>query len=211
MKTVGIFGTSGFARETGDICHALGIKPVYVTHNKSEVSSWEFDDQIIHENEAEKFKDMGFTVGIGENLIRQKIMLKFANRVKFVNIIHPDASLGLQQAEKLNRSTGIIICAGARFTNNISVGNFCIFNLNCTIGHDCIVEDFVNVAPGANISGNVHIGSFSWIGTGAAVNQGKFDDKLRIGRNTTVGSGSVVTKSCDENAVYAGIPARRIK
>ena len=49
------------------------------------------------------------------------------------------------------------------------------------------------------------------IGTGAAVNQGTPSAKLVIGARTVVGSGAVVVKDCDEDAVYVGIPARRIK
>ena len=46
---------------------------------------------------------------------------------------------------------GVIICAGVRLTNNIKVGNFSILNLNATVGHDTIIEHFVNVAPGKYI------------------------------------------------------------
>ena len=88
---------------------------------------------------------------------------------------------------------------------------FCIFNQNVTVAHDCVVGNFVHVAPGANVSGNVHLQDGCWIGAGAVVNQGKSDNKLRIGDNTIVGSGSVVVADCDSNAVYVGVPARRIK
>jgi acetyltransferase-like isoleucine patch superfamily enzyme len=91
------------------------------------------------------------------------------------------------------------------------VGAFCVFNLNATVGHDCVFEDFANVAPGATISGNVRVATRSWIGTGAAINQGSNTEKLLIGVDTTIGSGSVVVKSTDASAVYAGIPAKRIK
>jgi acetyltransferase-like isoleucine patch superfamily enzyme len=57
----------------------------------------------------------------------------------------------------------------------------------------------------------VHIRSGCWIGTGAAINQGTPHAKLTIGADTTVGSGAVVVKDCDESAVYVGVPARRIK
>lgn len=44
-----------------------------------------------------------------------------------------------------------------------------------------------------------------------AINQDIFSNKLVIGRGKTVGSGSVVVKSCDVDAVCVGIPAKRIK
>jgi acetyltransferase-like isoleucine patch superfamily enzyme len=98
-----------------------------------------------------------------------------------------------------------------RFTNNIQIGDFSIFNLNATISHDVVIDDFVYVAPGAHVAGNVHIGTRCWIGTGAAINQGSSDARLFIGADTVIGSGAVVVKPCEASAVYVGIPARRVK
>jgi acetyltransferase-like isoleucine patch superfamily enzyme len=103
------------------------------------------------------------------------------------------------------------VCAGVRFTNAIEVGDFSIFNLNATVGHDVVFEPFVNISPGACISGNVHLGTGVMIGTGAAVNQGTPAAKLTIGAGTAIGSGAVVVKDCDAEAVYVGVPARRIR
>jgi acetyltransferase-like isoleucine patch superfamily enzyme len=106
---------------------------------------------------------------------------------------------------------GVIVCAGVRFTNTIAVGDFCLFNLNATIGHDVVVDDFVNIAPGAAISGNVHLETRVWIGTGAAVNQGSPGARLVVGQDAVVGSGAVVVRDCEPGGVYVGVPARRIR
>ena len=211
MNSIGIFGTSGFAREVGDIAWALGYTPVYIARDEDELMTGRACGEALLESELNRLKDTAFVIGIGENLTRQKIAQRYADKLNFINLLHPSASFGQQQREIIERSRGNIVCAGVRFTNNIQVGNFSIFNLNATIGHDCVIEDFANIAPGANISGNVHIGARCWIGTGAVINQGADGAKLSIGGGTTVGSGSVVVKSCDQDAVYVGIPAKRIK
>jgi len=211
MRTIGIFGTSGFAREVGDITHALGCQPIYVARDQSELEAWTFPDEVILEQQIDKYPDMDYCVGIGENGARQRVATRFANRVRFATVIHPSATFGHQQRNAVEQRRGVVVCAGVRFTNSIAVGDFCIFNLNATVGHDTIIEDFVNVAPGACISGNVHLGARCWVGTGAAINQGASDNKLRVGADTVIGSGSVVIKSCESNAVYVGIPAKRIK
>jgi sugar O-acyltransferase (sialic acid O-acetyltransferase NeuD family) len=154
---------------------------------------------------------MQFAIGIGDNAVRQKVAQRFRGELPFINLMHPSATFGRGQREVISGGTGIVICAGVRFTNNIRVGDFTIFNLNATIGHDVIIEDFVNVSPGANISGNVHICARCWIGTGAQLNQGSSAAKLVIGNDTMIGSGSVVVKNCDAHAVYVGVPAKRIK
>lgn len=211
MKRLGIFGTSGFAREVGDIADELGYQPIYIARDQSEQNAWPFPGEVILESQVNDYRDIGFTIGIGENVIRQKIAKRFAGQLSFINLIHPSATFGQNQRRSIEAKQGIIVCAGVRFTNNIQVGDFGVFNLNATIGHDVIVADFVNLAPGAHISGNVHIGARCWIGTGAAINQGNGNTKLHIGEDTVIGSGSVVVKACEPNSVYVGIPAKRIK
>jgi sugar O-acyltransferase (sialic acid O-acetyltransferase NeuD family) len=211
MKSLGIFGTSGFAREANDIAEELGFRTVYIALDKAELDAWTWPDDVMLEDEVGQHGDMQFAIGIGENAGRQKVAQRFSHELRFVNLVHPSASFGKGQRDAIDASTGVIVCAGVRFTNNIRVGNFTIFNLNATIGHDVIFEDFVNVSPGANISGNVHIGTRCWVGTGSAVNQGTSGKKLVIGADTVVGSGSVVVKDCEPNAVYVGIPAKRRK
>lgn len=208
---IGIFGTSGFAREVGDIAIELNYTPIFIAHNQTEFDNWEFTAEVILESDIDRHSDMPFAIGVGENSIRERIARRFSEKINFCNLIHPSATFGHVQRHAIENKNGIVICAGARLTNNIDVGNFSIVNLNATIGHDTIIEDFVNIAPGANISGNVHLGSRCWIGTGAVINQGNNEEKLHIGHDTTIGSGSVVVKSCEPNAVYVGIPAKRLK
>lgn len=211
MKQIGIFGTSGFAREVGDIAEALGFEPIYVARDQSEIDALTFTSEVILERDVLQLKGSDFAIGIGDNQVRRQVSARYSNQLRFANLIHPSASFGNGQLAAIAERKGVIICAGVRFTNNIQIGNFTIFNLNATVGHDVLCEDFVNIAPGANISGNVHIEAGCWIGTGAVINQGDSASKLRIGSNTTIGSGSVVVKACDHDAVYVGIPAKRIK
>lgn len=211
MNLIGIFGTSGFAREVGDIALALGYQPLYIARDQTELDAWSFAGKAILESEVDGYRGIGFAIGIGENAIRQRIAQRFAGQLTFTNLIHPSATFGQGQREIVQARQGIIVCAGVRFTNNIQVGDFGVFNLNATIGHDVIVEDFVNIAPGAHVSGNVHIGPRCWIGTGAAINQGQGNAKLHIGADTVIGSGSVVVKACEPHSVYVGIPAKKIK
>lgn len=211
MKQVGIFGTSGFAREVGDIASDLGFEPIYVARDQREADAWKFTGKVILEHDVQQLAGADFAIGIGDNQVRRKIAARYSNQLRFTNLIHPSATFGTGQLATIADRQGVIVCAGVRFTNNIHIGNFTIFNLNVTVGHDVCCEDFVNVAPGANISGNVHIEAGCWIGTGAVINQGDAETKLRIGTNTTIGSGSVVVKPCDHDATYVGIPAKRIK
>jgi len=211
MKKLGVFGTSGFAREVADIADELGYEPFLIAKDEIEAAAGSHVWPVVLESDLDQSQEAVYALGIGENNIRAKVAERYSGKLKFVNLIHPSATFGKYQLDQIQAREGVIVCAGVRFTSNIIVGNYSIFNLNATIGHDVIVEDFVNIAPGAHISGNVWIKRGCWVGTGAVINQGSDEKKLSIGVETTIGSGAVVIKDCDEQAVYVGAPARRIK
>ncbi|MFO1444430.1 acetyltransferase [Bacillus sp. Bva_UNVM-123] len=209
MKTLGIFGSSGLAREFADIAHEVGYETIFLIDNFDAVDSVS-GLEIISEEKLKQIKheEIDFLIGVGEANIREKIYRKFLD-LNYVNLIHPSVTFGYKQREKLKYKIGNVFCAGSRFTNNIKIGNFCIFNLNVTVGHDCIIEDFVTISPGANISGNVKLSEGCYIGTGSTILQGKsLGTKLIVGKNSIVGAGAVVVKNVAPNTVVKGIPAK---
>ena len=210
-KLIGIFGASGFARETADIAYELGYTPIFITSDCKEVEAWDFPEEIILDSKIDSIKKMVFSIGIGDNNVRKKIAQCYRESLNFINLIHPHATFGRGQLDLLKGKNGLIICSGVRLTNNINLGAFTILNLNATVGHDVYIGDFANIAPGASISGNVTIGPGCWIGTGAVINQGLPGAKLIVGENTTIGSGSVVISACSPDSIYVGVPAKRIK
>ncbi len=207
-KTLYIFGISGFAREVADIGLALNydIKFIGLSAGIDDISGFE----IISEEDIVNLdiQSSVFSIGVGEGTLRYTIFCKFPN-LNYVNLIHPSVSMGNLQLKQIDKQRGNIICAGVRFTNNIIVGDFGIYNLNVTIGHDCIIEDFVTISPGANVSGNVHIKQQSYIGTGSTILQGQsLENKLIINDSATVGAGAVVVKEVPANTIVKGIPAK---
>ena len=196
------------AREASEIAKALGLSPFLVSKNTEEIDL--LDIEVISESNIDQYSDIPYVIGIGECELRAKIAARYANQISFTNLIHPSATLGDRQIEKIERRKGVIICAGVRFTCNIEVGNFSVFNLNATISHDVIIGDFVTVSPQACLLGNVEVRDGTWIGAGAIVNQGCENAKRIIGRNTIIGSGAVVLDDCHSDATYVGVPARRI-
>ena len=101
---------------------------------------------------------------------------------------------------------GNIICTQSILTVNITLGNFNHINLDCTVGHDVILHDFVTVYPSVNISGNVEVGNYSELGTGTKIIQGK-----SVTENVIIGAGSVVIKDLIEKGTYVGLPVRKVK
>jgi len=97
---------------------------------------------------------------------------------------------------------GTILCAGTIATTDIAIGAHVAINLDCTIGHDAVIEDFVTVSPGCHISGGVRLGNHSYIGTGASILE-----HVRIGAHAILGAGAVATKDIAAETLAVGVPA----
>ena len=79
------------------------------------------------------------------------------------------------------------------------------------IAHDCVVGDFVTLAPGVQCNGNVVIEDHAYIGAGAVIKQGQPGKPLVIGSGAMVGMGAVVTKSIPPGITVVGNPARPLQ
>ena len=69
-----------------------------------------------------------------------------------------------------------------------------------------VIEDFVTIYPGVNVSGNCNLGSCSELGTGSKIIEGK-----SIGSNSIIGAGTVVIRDIKDNCTAVGVPAKIIK
>lgn len=103
-------------------------------------------------------------------------------------------------------SCGNIISKGVVLTLDIAIGNHNIINIKSTIGHDCIIEDFVSIMFGVHISSNVKIGEGTLIGSGAVVLP-----NITIGKWCKIGAGAVITEDVPDNCTVVGVPGRIMK
>ncbi|MCL6446063.1 MAG: NeuD/PglB/VioB family sugar acetyltransferase [Alicyclobacillus sp.] len=206
---IGIFGASGLAVEVADICQELGYHNVVLIDKEKTVKE-RSGFPIRSEDAVETLAEAGyhFVIAIGSPELRRQVYRRYPD-LQYVNIVHPAATFGRRQALELHRRVGNIVLAGARMTSDIQCGNFGIYNQNCTIAHDCVVEDFVTIGPGANVSGNVHLQECAYIGTGSVILQGASRArKMVIGRHATIGAGAVVTRHVPDHHVVKGVPAK---
>jgi sugar O-acyltransferase (sialic acid O-acetyltransferase NeuD family) len=146
----------------------------------------------------------GAVVAIGKTQLREEVVSRMPSGLKFPNIIHPLAVF--QDTERIQMGQGNIICAGNIFTTDIRLGNFCIINLACTIGHDATINDFCSIMPGVNISGGALLKRGVYVGTG-----GKLIKATTLGNYCIVGAGAVVDSEVEPNQTVVGVPARVIK
>nr|WP_319488712.1 hypothetical protein [uncultured Caproiciproducens sp.] len=203
-----IFGTSGFSREVRDIAVLAGYDEIVFVGETEEQPIQGFTVKTEDEIFSLVQEGFAFIIGIGNPKTRKAVWGKYSD-LYFVNLIHPSATFGYRQQEETEKMAGNIVCAGVRMTNQITPGDFGIYNLNCTVGHDCIIEDFVTMSPGASISGNVLLQEGAYLGANSCVIQGKsITEKITVGRYATVGAGAVVTKNVSDNIIVKGVPAK---
>ncbi len=208
MRKIAIFGTGGFALEVADICDSLSVANIILLANSETHEKTVAGLEVCHENRIDELKQAGcqFAIGVANPEIRKKIVMQYPD-LDYPALIHPSATFGRLQKEAANSSRGLILAAGVRMMNSIDIGAFVAVSLNATIGHDCVIGDYVSIMPGVNISGNVILDECCYIGSGAVVLQGDSRKKLRLEQRVTVGAGSVVTKSVSSGLTVYGVPA----
>ena len=140
---------------------------------------------------------------VGDPVLRKRLVACAQDcGARFGNIIHPSAIL----TRRITFGEGIVITAGCILTNQIRIGNHVHVNLDCTIGHDTVLEDFATLAPGVHVSGGVALREGCYIGTGASV-----IERRTIGAWSVVGAGSVVISDVPPHSTVVGVPAKVIK
>jgi len=212
MTSVVIIGAGGFGREVLDIVDAIAadggdLEPIGF------VDDGEVDPDVLARlgvevlGGADVLADLPrgtrYVVGVGSAPVR-RLLVGLAEEAGLtpITLVHPSAT----QGRDVEIGTGSIICAGVRMATNIRIGAHCHVNLNSTIGHDSVLEDFVSINPLVAISGNVRVCEDTMLGTGSAVLQG-----LIVGPGVAVGGGAVVVKDVEPGQTVVGIPAKPLR
>jgi sugar O-acyltransferase (sialic acid O-acetyltransferase NeuD family) len=142
-------------------------------------------------------------VAVGDPCDRKRIIESLPKETVYFTHIHSSVQI---LGNDVEIGEGSIICAGSILTTNIKIGKHAQLNLQTTIGHDCVIEDFFTTAPGTKISGNVNIGECVYFGTNSSIKQ-----KLSVCNKVTIGMNSGVTKNINESGTYIGTPAKKIR
>lgn len=161
------------------------------------------------DRDLEKFYKRGFKYAfvslgsIGDSSLRVKLynsLLEIGFEIPTIK----DPSAIVSKSAKIGK--GIFIGKNTVINTGSTINNCSIINTAVTIEHDCNIEEFVHIAPGTVLSGNVRIGKHTHIGANSVVKQG-----LVIGSNTMIGMGSVVLKNFMNDIVAFGNPCREVK
>lgn len=139
---------------------------------------------------------------IGDVSIRKKLIKLFED-LHLNQFVAKDPSANISRTALINPSTyigkNVIVNAQAE------IGKGVILNTACIIEHECQISDYVHLAPGGVLCGNVSIGEDSFIGANSVVRQ-----NVEISERIIIGAGSVVTSNVKESGVWVGNKLRKL-
>lgn len=151
----------------------------------------------------------------------------YYNKICSSNLISNKIRKVLYTRGGVHIGKGVTISAGCFVGNkNLVIGDNTFINYNVwfntaggiKIGNRCNIAYQVTFVTsthevgneerraGKPISESIEVGDGTWIGAGAMILPG-----VRIGKGCIIGAGSIVTKDCEDNCLYAGNPAKKIR
>jgi sugar O-acyltransferase (sialic acid O-acetyltransferase NeuD family) len=194
-----LIGGGGHARVVSSIIEAQEnshLEVVFDSNSKIETLD---GVENFHKYNPDQFPNALAIVAIGDNKIRKQLAQTIQH--VFGKLIHPSASidrLGLV-------GEGSVVLHHAVIQRGTRIGKHGIINTASSVDHDCVLGDFVHIAPNATLCGGVQIGDETFIGSGVIVLP-----EIKIGKQVIVGAGTVVTKNIPDGATVVGNPGKII-
>ncbi len=211
LPSLVIFGAGGFAREVLELVRDINAaRPRYdligLLDDRETIWGSELNGLPVLGGEswlARQSRPPLIVFGVGSPPLKLRLAKRLRPLVAgFPVLVHPT----VVRSRFVECGEGVVITAGNILTTNITLSDFVMLNLMCTVGHDATLGRYTTVSPGVNVSGNVLVGEGCDLGTGAKIVQG-----VSIGEWSIVGAGAVVARSLPANCTAVGVPAKPVK
>ncbi len=121
---------------------------------------------------------------------------KLAGFVHPLTYIAPNVSLGY----------GTVVMPNVSISSGTSFGKGCIIMVGATIGHDNVIGNYCHFAAQCCVGAYTNIKDGVHVGLNATTRE-----NITIGTNSTLGMGSVLTKSIGDNEIWVGNPAKLLR
>jgi len=201
-----VYGAGGFGVETMDILQSSIRDGSQKPHRLAFLVDVPKRDEIIglpviavgrHVEGAK------VTIAVGEPVDRAHLMDKVASLgLTLASVCSPDAFV----SSHAQIGDGVIIAPHVSIQATARIGRNVAINTATIVGHDVVVEDNCVLSSMVNLGGGVHVETLGYIGMGALIKE-----RLRIGRASIVGMGSVVHSDVPDEVIALGNPARVVR
>ena len=202
MESLNILGASGHAKVILALARAQHYTAVQVYDDDEHHPATLLDAPVTHPLSVlpDDESQLAF-IAIGSNEARQRVAARF-RQVRWATLIHPTAWV----APDVTIGQGSVVMGGVVIQPGAHIGKHVIINTCASVDHDCRLDDFVHVAPGGRLAGNVHLAEGVFAGVNCA-----FVPGTRVGRWSVVGAGATVVHPLGDFVTAVGTPARTIK
>lgn len=207
MSKFAFYSAGGYARET--IADFIKSRPeteqsapriYFIDDDPRLISTIIHDAEVISYDDAKSIPNLRINVAFAAPDLRKKKVLQCqSDGLSTFDCKAPTAHIG----PNVSIDAGFILSHLSTVTADARIGKAFHCNIYSYVAHDCIIGDFVTLAPRVCINGRVTIGDGSYIGTGAIVLPG-----VTIGRDAVVGAGAVVVKDVPDGSTVVGMPAK---
>lgn len=131
----------------------------------------------------------------------EQINLTRKNGLKLINAIHPTAVI----MEEAILHDNIILYPRSfiGYRTELFPG---VFVISAHLDHHNVVRECATIDPGVVTAGNVTVGAFSRVHTGAVI-----INRIKIGQNSILGAGTVIVRDVLDNVTVVGVPGKVIR
>jgi sugar O-acyltransferase (sialic acid O-acetyltransferase NeuD family) len=211
MKRIILIGGGPHAEVVADIVEQEGLYQIAgITDTQRSVGDPFLDYSVIGIQEQlaslmGEYDVSGGVVCIGDNYLREKVAMALRAQVsdfEFATAIHPTAAI----SPHAEIGEGSVIMPGCVVNTGARVGRHCIINTLSSLEHRSTMGDYSSLSAGVITGGFSTLGHHSALALGVTVL-----DRVRVGSNVVVGSGSLVMKDTEDNVLMYDSPARVIR
>lgn len=212
MEKILIYGAGGFGREIACLINSINqIEKQwdligFIDDGVQTGQSNPFGTVLGNLEYINSFKSkIAVAISVATPGIIKKLTTEITNpKVWYPNLIAPDVRF--HDLSSFSMGIGNILFFSCRISCNVGIGNFNLMNSLSSLGHDVTIGDRNVLNPVVRISGDCKVGSDNFFGIQSIVLQG-----IRIGDNTRIGVSSVVMRNTNDDSLYFGNPAKKIK
>ncbi len=138
----------------------------------------------------------------GRELILRNLLGKAGENIVITQPFYCDFGVNINIGDNFYSNHNLIILDGAK----VSIGNNVFMGPNCCISTAAHPLDSEQRNKGIEYAEPIEIGNSVWLGAGVTIIAG-----VKIGDNTVIGAGSVVTKDIPSNVIAVGNPCKVLR